>query len=261
MMIDATPNVPAGWFIDPEDSTQLRWWDGSSWTSNYAPLVAADAPVQQTVTVPAIERPVEQPQAAYGQSSYGQSTFGQGTNGQSTYGQSEFGQPSYGQSTYGQSTFGQSAYGQSNNGYSRPITAAPPLTFGESIATVLRKYVDFTGVASRSEYWWWYLFTTLVTTLFYVVTYTSRFLTSDTMVALLAAIMMLVWSLATFLPSLAVTVRRLRDTGRSWLYLLLSLVPFGSIVLLVFFCQASTGYAGEPAQRAAQNREVRWPQQ
>ena len=45
----------------------------------------------------------------------------------------------------------------------------------------------------------------------------------------------MLYGLATFLPSLAVAVRRLHDTDKSGWYLLLSLVPFVSLVLFVFY--------------------------
>ena len=55
-----------------------------------------------------------------------------------------------------------------------------------------------------------------------------------------------VFSLATLIPTLAVSVRRLHDTGRSGWWLLLSLIPLiGAIVLLVFFVQDSA--AGDNA--------------
>jgi len=37
------------------------------------------------------------------------------------------------------------------------------MTFGESIKTCFSKYADFSGRASRSEYWWWFLFLVLGT--------------------------------------------------------------------------------------------------
>ena len=43
-----------------------------------------------------------------------------------------------------------------------------------------------------------------------------------------------------FIPSLAVTVRRLHDTGKSGWWLLIAFIPFiGAIVLLVFLVQDS----------------------
>jgi uncharacterized membrane protein YhaH (DUF805 family) len=56
----------------------------------------------------------------------------------------------------------------------------------------------------------------------------------------LLGLLFLVVALGLFLPSLAVTVRRLHDTGRSGWWYLISLVPFGGIVLLVFCCLDST---------------------
>jgi hypothetical protein len=34
-MTDQLPRVvPAGWYEDPEDTAQLRWWNGLGWTEN-----------------------------------------------------------------------------------------------------------------------------------------------------------------------------------------------------------------------------------
>ena len=43
-----------------------------------------------------------------------------------------------------------------------------------------------------------------------------------------------------FIPGLAVSVRRLHDTGRSGWWLLLAFIPYiGSIALLIIFCIGS----------------------
>ena len=48
------------------------------------------------------------------------------------------------------------------------------------------------------------------------------------------------WSLAVFIPSLAVSVRRLHDIGRSGWWLLLSLIPLvGAIILIIWYCTDS----------------------
>ena len=36
------------------------------------------------------------------------------------------------------------------------------MNFIQSISTCMRKYVTFSGRATRSEFWWFYLFTVLV---------------------------------------------------------------------------------------------------
>jgi len=49
-----------------------------------------------------------------------------------------------------------------------------------------------------------------------------------------------IYILATLLPSLAVTVRRLHDTSRSGWWILLNFVPLvGPLILLVFLVQDS----------------------
>lgn len=51
---------------------------------------------------------------------------------------------------------------------------------------------------------------------------------------------LLLWSLFTLIPSLAVTCRRLHDTSKSGILLLLYLVPLiGSIILLIYCCEDS----------------------
>jgi hypothetical protein len=99
------------------------------------------------------------------------------------------------------------------------------MTFQESIRTCLTKYADFTGRASRPEYWWFILFTVLVSVACSIV--------SDYLSA--------IFSLAVLLPSIAAATRRLHDTGRSGWWQLNLLVPIvGLIVLIVFLAQEGT---------------------
>lgn len=104
----------------------------------------------------------------------------------------------------------------------------------EAVKVCFSKYVTFTGRARRAEYWWFTLAILLVSValgLFDVlvqgIDYT--FGVGD------------LWSLATILPSLAVTARRLHDVDRTAWWMLLWLIPIiGWIVLLVWTCSKGT---------------------
>jgi len=97
------------------------------------------------------------------------------------------------------------------------------MTFQESIRVCFGKYADFTGRASRSEYWWFMAFIVLVSAATSIVSHTLSAL----------------FSLGTLLPSLAAATRRLHDTNRSGWWQLVGLVPVvGVIVLIVFLAQA-----------------------
>ena len=95
-----------------------------------------------------------------------------------------------------------------------------------AIRSVLSQYVGFSGRASRSEYWIWWGFLVVV---YFAVAATALLIgTTGYVVLSLVALVFL-------LPNLAVTVRRLHDTGRSGFWLLIVLVPLvGVIILLVF---------------------------
>lgn len=94
----------------------------------------------------------------------------------------------------------------------------------------LKNYVGFQGRARRKEYWMFILFSIIV----------SIVLSILESIANIPSVLSGLYSLAVLLPSLAVGVRRLHDTGRSGWWLLISLIPLvGAIILIVFMCQDS----------------------
>ena len=98
----------------------------------------------------------------------------------------------------------------------------------------LKNYAGFSGRSQRSEYWYFVLFYMLIYIVLAVI---------DAMVfgAGSMGILSSIYSLALFIPSLAVSVRRLHDTDRSGWWILIGLVPLiGWIVLIVFFVMDST---------------------
>ncbi len=96
---------------------------------------------------------------------------------------------------------------------------------------VLKKYVDFSGRARRKEYWMFTLFIVVISIVLQIVDAVIGF-----------PIFGLVFALGIFLPSLAVAVRRLHDTGRSGVWILFGFIPVvGTITLLVFMCLDGEG--------------------
>jgi uncharacterized membrane protein YhaH (DUF805 family) len=94
----------------------------------------------------------------------------------------------------------------------------------------LKKYAEFTGRARRKEYWLFALFNFLICVVLVVI---------DSMGGMInpmgLGVLSGLYSLAVFVPSLAVSVRRLHDTDRSGWWLLILFVPvIGLIVFLVF---------------------------
>ncbi len=104
----------------------------------------------------------------------------------------------------------------------------------------VKQYAVFRGRARRKAYWWFFLIYMLLSAALAVVDAIIGKYDSATGVGLLSGL----FGLATFLPALGLTVRRLHDTDRSGWWLLVSLVPFiGAIVLIVF--AASIGTRGD----------------
>lgn len=93
-----------------------------------------------------------------------------------------------------------------------------------------RNFANFSGRTSVRGYWMAFLFNFLagvVLSILIGIIPEAAFLSS-------------LYSLAAIIPGLALTVRRLRDAGKSWAWLFITLVPLvGSIVLIVMLCKPS----------------------
>lgn len=103
----------------------------------------------------------------------------------------------------------------------------------------LRKYADFNGRARRSEYWLFALFVALVQMAAGILSwFVGGDLRRDAFATPASAVIALIYfgfCLYILIPSLAVSFRRLHDTGRTAWWLLLGLIPIlGQLVLLIF---------------------------
>ena len=104
--------------------------------------------------------------------------------------------------------------------------------FIDAYKTALSRYADFSGRTSVGGFW--------------------RFVAINVIVAVVLAalgaassiffLLYVIYVLALLLPSIAVAVRRLHDTGKSGWFILIGLIPFvGFIIMIVFYVQASDG--------------------
>lgn len=97
-------------------------------------------------------------------------------------------------------------------------------------------YTNFSGRASRSEFWYYNLINIGITFVLMVPFYAMIFSNSaDSSLFYVLFGIYIIYALATVLPNLAVSVRRLHDAGYSGWFYLLALIPYiGGIILLVF---------------------------
>jgi uncharacterized membrane protein YhaH (DUF805 family) len=109
--------------------------------------------------------------------------------------------------------------------------------FMEWFLKVLRQYADFEGRARRTEYWMFGLFNTIFSFVISLVAVIIMLITDKISILSLSYLYMF----AVMIPSLAVTVRRLHDTGRSAWFLFVSLIPFvGGIWLFILLITDGT---------------------
>ena len=105
------------------------------------------------------------------------------------------------------------------------------VSFPQAIMLALRKYSDFSGRASRAEYWWWVLALWIGNSIFWNLDRSILSVSEEGAFSPFGSIFFLV----VFLPSLAVTARRLHDLGRTgwWQVAWGSLVGLGWIPLAI----------------------------
>jgi uncharacterized membrane protein YhaH (DUF805 family) len=108
------------------------------------------------------------------------------------------------------------------------------------LSVLKNKYADFSGRARRQEYWNFMLFLFIFVVAAYMIVFLGVALDSS-IIAGIGGFLTFVILLASIIPSLAVTVRRLHDTNRSGWFYFIGLIPLiGGILLLVWYCTEGT---------------------
>jgi len=110
----------------------------------------------------------------------------------------------------------------------------------EAFTTAWRKSFDYEGKATRTEFWWFNLANFIVTMVLSFIFFVASF-NNASIFPLIS-----LYFFGQIFPSLSVSVRRVRDTGKGWEWILMPLVPFiGGILFFILVCQPSDTYAQE----------------
>jgi len=109
------------------------------------------------------------------------------------------------------------------------------MKFGEAVVSGLRNYFNFSGRASRSEFWFFILFTQLLGIVCEIADLYLFF-----PIKFLGGPALLVANLAGFLPVIAVSARRLHDIDRAGWWLPIWFTIVGAFWLLFCFCKKGT---------------------
>ena len=125
--------------------------------------------------------------------------------------------------------------------------------FGEAIKLGFNNFGTFSGRATRAELWWFYLFSVIS---FYGLLFIFGILAVISGSAAIVGIGYVLGILIFGIPQLALSSRRLHDTGRSGWWYLLNFVPFGAIFLIVWWCmkgdKGPNKYGPDPRQPTSQ---------
>lgn len=112
------------------------------------------------------------------------------------------------------------------------------LTYREAVESALKyNYCNFSGRASRSQFWWFYLFMVLVNFALWFLVLILGHKLGDTVRSLV--------ELALLLPTLGLWVRRLHDVNRSGWWLLIGLTGIGVFLLLYWAVKDSDMYQNQ----------------
>jgi len=98
------------------------------------------------------------------------------------------------------------------------------MNFIESIQTCYKKFFDFSGRASKSEYWWFQLYNAVI----YVLTFVFQ---GD--LTLLFSILVI----ANIIPTYAAAVRRIHDSDKSGWMVLIAVIPLIGLYVIVLLLQ------------------------
>ncbi|MGO1127465.1 DUF805 domain-containing protein [Streptococcus sp. V728] len=108
-----------------------------------------------------------------------------------------------------------------------------------------KNYAEFTGRSTRPDFWWVWLGNLILSIPFWIIYFYVLYLSTAMdsvsysaseaafMFFGLVAIIYAVFYLAILVPTIALSVRRLRDAGFHWAFIFLRFAPMGGIALMI----------------------------
>lgn len=121
----------------------------------------------------------------------------------------------------------------------------------------LKRYADFNGRSRRKEYWMFALFHILAIVALTIVAVIGGMIGGGDgkmgPLGIVGLVVLGLFALAMIVPTIAVSVRRFHDLGKSGWFYLLSFIPgVGGFIVLVFMCLEGTPgdnvYGPDPKQ-------------
>lgn len=111
-----------------------------------------------------------------------------------------------------------------------------------------KRYADFSGRSRRKEYWMFALFQFIIAIILSALLFSGGMSVDPTTGApavgttfYIGVGLLVIFGLASFIPALAVMVRRFHDQDKSGWFALLSFIPYvGGLIVLVFMCLDGT---------------------
>ena len=110
-----------------------------------------------------------------------------------------------------------------------------------------RNYTNFRDRTSRAGYWWVVFMNVIIAAALFAFMYMAisglgvgSLKTIASMGPIAPVVIFAAWPVVNLIPGLALTVRRLHDTGRSFVYYFFAFVPVAGILIMVFFLTSAT---------------------
>ena len=108
----------------------------------------------------------------------------------------------------------------------------------DSYKTFWTKAFDFKGSSTRSEFWWAYLANIII--YFVLAIFVGISSAINQTLGSLFNLIYILYALGQIIPSISISIRRVRDMGKGWQWIFINLIPIvGGIWYIVLLCQPS----------------------